>query len=455
MSDSQISETSLASGAPTDASDRSPSKRKRWRVGRRGLLAAAGVTLSCGGLYFSRRERINLALIGSGMRGQQHAAALNQLSFVDSPYGNVVAICDCDLPKAESLRKSYWPRASVIQRYQDVLDDRAVDAVIISTPDHTHAQIAIDAMRRGKSVYIEKPIALTIEEGFALRRAAEETGAVVQVGTQQRSHATFHLAWQLVNNGRLGEIKKVRVQLSEWPLPEAVVDESAAPAGLDWDAWLGPTPLVPYSDYRHKLWHFLADYSNGMINGWGSHHFDIALWVMQKQFEMPRRVDGHGEVERPAVGTGCPRSYAIDFDYGDGVSYELVSAPKDHGIFFEGDKGRIFVNRGKVTGGPVEALSSSPLPRDALRVKSSRLPGSRGVIAQRQHYTNFFDSILSRDTPVSDLPSAVCVNTALCLANNSIQLGRPIDFDARTLSSPGDDEANRLIQRSRRPGFGL
>jgi myo-inositol 2-dehydrogenase / D-chiro-inositol 1-dehydrogenase len=427
------------------------------RFSRRKMLALGGAMLAAGtGYYYAQRYGVNVALVGAGGRGDHHAAVLKWLRYGTDPYGKVLAICDVHLDKAKALRDAYWSGAQVCQDYREVLKNNDIQAVYVVTNNHWHAEIAIDAMKAGKAVYLEKPISLTIEEGFRLRDVAKQTGAVVQVGTQQRSHTPFHTAWELVRNGRLGKLQKIVVSLSTQPPPTGLDSEPAAPPqALDWDFWLGPTPTVPYCEYRYKGWGSMADYSGGMMTNWGSHHMDIALWVSGDDNSYPLVVDGTGTTPTLPVGTGVPSDFSVALQYASGIPYEIKTTPKDHGILFQGDAGKIFVNRARVSGKPVEDLAANPLPADAVRVGARKWPGPKQRLAEMQHSRDFIDCIRTGDTPIADINSAVCVHTALHLANLSIALNRPLHFDPQTLQIENDPEAAALTSRDRRPGFAI
>jgi myo-inositol 2-dehydrogenase/D-chiro-inositol 1-dehydrogenase len=443
---------SAASADPAEA----PSDTPR-RFSRRKFMAISGGVLAAGaGGYYAIRHHVNVGLVGVGNRGEYHAWLLKWLSYGGTPYGKVLAICDVDIDRAKAVRNAHWSSAEVFQDYRQLLKKDDIEAIYIATHDVWHAGIAIDAMRAGKAVYIEKPVSLTIEEGFRLRDVAEKTGAIVQVGTQQRSHTPFHRAWELVNNGRLGDLKKIVVSLSKVVPPSDLSTTSRQPpAPLDWNMWLGPTAEVPYCDYRHKAWHAIAEYSGGELTNWGSHHLDIALWASGNHHSYPSVVDGKGTMSNPPLGSGEPTEFLVSMVYPSGLTVELTTYSKDTGILFEGNRGRIFVNRARVSGKIVEELATNPLPPDARHVNCRTWPGSSQKLSEMQHYRDFFECIRTKDTPISDIKSSVCVITALHLAAHSIALGRPLSFDPDTMSIKNDPDATALISRERRRGFSI
>lgn len=446
--------TSSSEVPTTDTATAQPVTR---RLSRRRFIAAAGATAVAvsTAAYYSGRRSVKLGLIGAGGRGSYHAWLLKWLSYGGDPYGKVVAICDADTAKAESVRQSHWSSAQVYQDYRQLLARDDVEAVFVVTPDHWHAGIAIAAMQAGKAVYVEKPVTLTIEEGFRLREVAEQTGSIVQVGTQQRSHTPFHDAWALVNNGRIGQLKKATVLLGEQYIPSdsCTADSSKMPGTLDWNLWLGPTADVDYCQFRHLGWGYISDYTGGMITNWGSHHFDIALWTCGLHNTYPSVVDGKGTIPALPVEGRLPKDFDVSFQYPGNIAIEMRTSTESNGILFVGDKGRILVNRGGVSGKPVEELRANPLPADAVRPVVRRVPGPRQKLAEIQHYRDFFDCIATRNAPVSDVNSSVCVVTALHLANISIALGRPVHFDAGRRMITDDPLASAMASRPRRTPF--
>jgi predicted dehydrogenase len=447
--------TAIDATAPEDRADAKRVDRRRFS--RRKFLAIGGVAMAAGaGAYYAARRPINVGMIGVGPRGAHHARLLKWLSYVATPYGRVLAICDVDTDLANAARNAYWPNAQVSQDHRELLKNHDIEAVFVATHDLWHAEIAIDAMRAGKAVYLEKPISLSVEEAYRLRDVARETAAIVQVGTQQRSNTPFHAAWQLVNNGRLGALKRIRVTLAKPVLPTGLsIADAAPPASLDWNRWLGPAPLVPYCEFRHKGWWHLAEYAGGDLTNWGAHHLDSALWTAGLHNSFPTVVSGKGSMLKVPVGSAVPGEFTVTMEYPDGPLVELETSTENSGILFEGDRGRVFVNRARVSGKPVEALATDPLPADANQVACRRWPGPRQTTSELQHIRDFFDCILSKETPISDLGSSVCVHTALHLAGISIELDRPLRFDPGTMSIPDDSEATARTSRPRREGYTL
>ncbi len=315
--------------------------------------------------------------------------------------------------------------------------------------------MVIDACRAGKDVYCEKPLTLTIDEGKLLTRVVRETGRVVQVGSWQRSDQRFRLAVELVRKGRLGTLQRVDVVLGKnatgGPFPCRPI-----PKHFNWDLWQGQTPDTPYREERaHYTFRWWYEYSGGQMTDWGAHHLDIAQWGINS---LPVEIDGQAEFPVVTDGFNVAVNFGATYRYANGVTM-TVSDTGRSGIMFTGDRGRIFVNRGVVQGKPVEDLTNDPLPRESLDVydyDNLDRPERAGKLdAIINHMGNFFDCVQSRRTPISDVESQHRSATTCHLGNISMQLGRPLKWDAEREAFPDDNGANQLLSRQQRAGFEL
>ena len=229
--------------------------------------------------------------------------------------------------------------------------------VTIGTPDHWHTQMVIDACRAGKDVYCEKPLTLTIDEGKILCKVVKETGRVVQVGSWQRSDFRFRQAVEMVRQGRIGNLRKVDVVLGK-NVTGGPFETRKVPNGFNWNLWQGQTPLVRYVPERtHYSFRWWKEYSGGTMTDWGAHHIDIAQWAIN---DFPVEVEGISEWPNVEDGYNVPAKYNATFRYHNGIVMTVADRGRN-GIMFVGDKGRIFVNRGTLSGKPVEELTSRPL----------------------------------------------------------------------------------------------
>jgi predicted dehydrogenase len=368
--------------------------------------------------------------------------------------------------RAKDLVKGWTGHApEAFADYRDIIDNDKIDIVHISTPEHWHAKIAIEAMLAGKDVYCEKPMTLTIEEGQLMSKVCRTTGRIVQIGTQQRSSAQFIKAVAMIRDGRLGQLKHVTCAIGGAPTsPELPV--SAAPSHLDWNRWLGPVPAAKYHhlagaknepkswsrcQYEFRWWY---EYSGGKLTDWGAHHVDIATWGMGKTDTGPVSIDPQ-MVEHPVpFKNGYPTvdnqyntatKFQIRVDYADGVELTIRN-DGSNGILFEGTKGRIHVNRGRLVGKPVEELEANPLPEGALEaVYKNR--------SLTNHFANFFEAVAAREEPISDVHSHHRALTTCHLAGIAARLGRQIKWDPKAERVVGDQQAQSFISRTPRAGF--
>lgn len=400
-------------------------------------------------------------MIGAGVRASRLANVLRVASFLPL-YGQVVAIAEVNRPKAELLRDQECPGATVYDDYTQILARDDIDAVIIAVPDHWHAKIAIEATKTGKAIYCEKPLTLTIEEGQAVVRAVKETGATFLVGTQQRSDANFRLACELARNGRLGQIKRVVVNVMEKGLEGGPFAPQPIPAGLNWDAWLGPAPAAAYCPERYNNWNCWWDYSTGELVNWAVHELDIAQWGLGTELSGPVEIDGFAPQGLPDIPNGyeVPRMFRVAMTYSNGtqvllrsLSARMVKERRDRlGVRFEGTEGRVAVNRVGIYGAPAEAVATNPLPDDAIRLHSS-VPSKNRIVLQ--HLYHFLKCVTEGDSPVSDVESAHRTASLCQLAAISVRLERKLKWDPASERFPEDAEANVLLGRTARAPYTL
>ncbi len=420
-------------------------------------------------------ERPVVGCIGTSTRGRR----LIREHMTD--YADVAVICDLDSRHAAAGKQQFLDRAGkgakapdMEQEYRRVLERKDIDAVVIATMEHWHTKIAIEAMLAGKDVYCEKPLTLSVGEGRLIERAQQKTGRVFQVGTQQRSecNSMFLKAIAMVQGGRLGMIRKVTVAVGTAPSggPFPIV---APPKELDWDKWLGPCKATEYREGTTKGWVGLPDgrghgnyrwwyeYSCGKITDWGAHHVDIAQWAIGQNGlgQGPIRIEpilaDHPVPLKDGMPTD-PSRYNVATKFhvkavfpGDIELHIRDNAPElgfSNGIMFEGTKGRIFVNRGKLTGKPVEDLATSPLPDDAI----TKLYGGKKPV---WHMQNFVECVKSREAPISDVATHNCMLRTCILSTIAMRLGRPIAWDAKTQRIADDPIASQFLFREPRKGY--
>ena len=359
----------------------------------------------------------------------------------------VVAGCDVyDVKRArfEKRVKKYYAehgqkcKVDLYEDYQELLARPDIDAVVIATPDHQHAIIAIAACKAGKDVYLEKPMTLTIYEGQQLRKAVRKYSRILQIGSQQRSDAEFIHAANLCGEGELGKIGLIKVHVGGSPTPYTLPKQEV-PAGLNWDKWLGPLPETIYynSDLNPVItidpeqneqlwgaWRWYQETGNGYTADWGAHMFDIAQAAIG--------MDGSGPVE--FIPKGYEGTEYATMKYANGIVMTEQPYREDNanaqGIKFIGDKGWL-----KVARGYIECSDPSLLPKEEKKV------GKGEYEVSSPHMQNFIDCVRSRRNPIAPVEVGCSTNTLCCLQNIARELGRPVHWDPATLSFNGDREA--------------
>lgn len=426
----------------------------------------------------SKNDRFRLGLIGAGGMGTGNMKAA--ANWVD-----VVAIADVDSVRGETAKETMSKgKADVYKDYRKILDRKDIDVIHIATPDHWHTKPLIEAMLAGKDVYCEKPLTLTIDEGKLIRKVQKQTGRIVQVGTQQRS--TFNLfvkAMAMVHDGRLGKIKSITVAIGGGPTsPELPV--ATVPTELDWDRWLGPAPKTDFrkevvsqddekkkgarpktnGHYEFRWWY---EFSGGKLTDWGAHHVDIASWALQLNGQTDGPLSIGGEATHPvkykdgmAVQKDCYNTatkFHLKATYPGGTELIIRDSAQElgfpNGVLIEGDKGKIFVNRSKLTGAPVEALVDHPLPEGAIQKVYKGLPMEENE--RKAHWACFLNCVRSRKEPISDVHSHMKMLNVCHLAGISARLGRTLQWDAINEQIQGDEQANGMLTRPYRAGYAI
>jgi predicted dehydrogenase len=429
---------------------------ERFRMSRRRFLvttATAGV-LGTTGYWFSRQP-VRLALIGAGTQGNGLAQANGLAYWFGGLYGQIVAVCDVDRNRASATRNKHCPEADIYGDYRRVLERDDVRAVLIATPDHWHARIAIDAMKAGKAVYCEKPLDLTIAEGQLLVQTVRATGAVFLGGTQQRTAWKFRTACELVRNGRLGRLKKITVTLPRrWQAEfEGPFQNSPPPPELDWEQWLGQAPLVEYCPQRcHGSFRRWYEYSGGQMTDWGAHHMDIAHWAMGLGEDGPLTIEGQGQMPHVVNGFSTPIEFTVDMGYSNGVHLHVRTDPDydANGLLFEGEESSLFVNRERIEGRAYDEYRRHWLVRNPTRLHQSPTCRANTVT---HHLRHFYACICCGEQPVSDVVAMHRSATACHLANIALRLGRKLTWDAKHEQIIGDPEANAMQSRPQRAPF--
>jgi len=447
-------------------------------MNRRSFIRAAAGVLGCPALIPASAlgragrpapsERVTIGFIGYGTQGRYNAS-----NFLQDDRIQAIAVCDCNresnlygynsgLPggrdygtrtvNAHYANKTGSPAyhgcASFVD-YRELLDMPGLDAVMICTPDHWHAVMAIAAMRKGKHVYCQKPLSLSIAEGRAMANVAKATGVVFQTGSQQRSDTYFKMAVEFVRNNRLGRIHKVEIGLPKaWhkfygrTCALASFEPCAVPDGLDYELWTGPSPMRPYCSALQPLsWRSNYDFAGGVLTDWGAHHSDIVQWAFDKDHTGPTSIENIKAVEMPPADAvfNVAKGFSYDFVYADGPRV-TVSTDLEIGIRFYGENNKsLFVTRGSIKTDPAELI------REKIKDHEIR------VYTSRAHERNFTDCIYSGQPAIAPCEVGHRSNTIGALAVIGLRLGcSTIKWDPATEKVIGNDAASAMLSRPMR-----
>jgi predicted dehydrogenase len=420
------------------------------------LIAGAAPLILPSGLLAADKpnSKLGLGFIGAGTQGRILLRACLPRDDV-----KVLAVCDVDGTRRESAQKmvesSYaqemaggtYKGCTAYNDFREMLGRKDIDAVVIATPDHWHALVAIAAARAGKDIYCEKPMSHTIQEGRAMVQAVRAEKRILQVGSMQRSSSEFRAACELVRNGVLGKVGKVDVAIAGPAVPCDLPEEPAEP-GLDWNFWLGPAPLRPYNSalsprgiHKHyPNWRKYQEYGGGGVCDWGAHHFDIVQWAFG--------FDESGPVE--IIPPEDPKAqHGARLRYANGLE---VTHQRGNGITFYGDAGKLYVNRGKFTlwiGDEIKAkdldsyvnLLKEMLPANAVRLYRST-----------SHVGDWLTSIQTRKPPICDVETGHRTASVCTLVNLAYYHGKTIKWDPeKEQFANGTGEGKWLGREYRKP----
>ncbi len=400
----------------------------------------------------SANDRPVIGCIGLGGMGRGDMGAHRR-------FGDVVALCDVDTRQIANAKQRNDGKGDEYTDYRQVLDRNDIDVISCVTTDHWHTKICIEALEAGKHVFCQKPLTLTLEENQLIRRACDKhKDQVFFIGTQQRSDRNkFLRAVNMVQKGLLGDIRKITVGINGGSVggPFPKIDP---PAELDWNQWLGQAPKVDYIQQRcHGSFRWWYEYSGGKFTDWGAHHIDIALWALDRNGEGsgPVSFDGTDAHHPVPFKDGWPtvddcyntaNDYAIKCKFDDGIEM-VVDSRSDNGLLFEGSKGRIFVNRGKITGQPIdENWDDGQFGEEELTALYKGKP-------PEGHKDNFYRCIREGGLPVSDVYTHLKTMNSCHLCAISARLGREIQWDPKAEKIVGDDQAAAFFARKQRAGF--
>jgi len=414
-------------------------------------------------------NRLRVGQIGCGRIARGH----DMPDTLKSGLADIVALCDVDSKRLAEGRQwvEDWYRKSgasapevlLFAHYEDLLARADIDAVIISTPDHWHAEPAVAAAQAGKDIYLQKPMAMTIPESRLVRDVVQKTGRVLQIGSQQRSWEQFRRACELVRSGRVGRLTRVEIGL---PTDPTAPDdpEQPVPANLEYDRWLGPTPLVYYTEqrvhpregYDRPGWLRNESYCLGMITGWGSHHYDTAHWGMDMELSGPVKVEAKAEFPPNKI-WNVHGAYEIELTYPREIRVH-VSNRFPNGIRFIGDDGWIFVSRGDVAVTSTDPLTPGASLK-ALDASDPKLLDPVGVRVElyrsEDQHKNWLECVRSRKAPIAPATVGHSALAACFVSWVAMKLGRPLAWDSASERFVGDEQANAMLSRPERAPYGV
>jgi predicted dehydrogenase len=437
------------------------------RLSRRDVLKKSAA-LAAWGAAIPMLSRDRLALAGASPNDRPAIACigLGGMGVADArehaELGDIVAVCDVDRRRVETAGRDPTigrGKAGVYSDYRKILDRKDIDVVSISTVDHWHVKIAIEALQAGKHVFCQKPLTLTLEENQLIRNACKKyKDRVLTVGTQRRTHRDLFLrATNMVQKGLLGDIRTITVGLNGCPTG-GPFPKLAPPKELDWNMWLGQTPQVDYIEQRcHYNFRWWYEYSGGKFTDWGAHFIDIATWAIQQDQEGlgPIEIDGTDAKHPVPFRDGYPTvndcyntspSFAVKCKFPGRIEM-IATSHCDAGILFDGTKGRIFVNMGKITGKPIEENwdRGKYESADVVRLFKNK--------PFESHKQNFYRCIREGGLPISDVFSHVQTMNTCHLCAIAARLGRVIHWDPTAEKITDDDKAAGFFARARRQGF--
>lgn len=419
------------------------------------IIGAAGLSLLPA--YACKRKEVETIRLGFIGLGRQANYLVDSFLKLD-PGVRVVAGADVYAVKRERfLKKSldYYNSidedipVTAYENYRDLLARQDIDAVIIASPDHWHARMAIDACEAGKDIYLEKPLTLTIKEGQELVKAVRQNNIILAVGSQQRSDPNFQHAVKLVQDGKLGKIEKVEVFLGEerpHPVPYDM-PEQPLPDGLNWEKWIGPAPFVHYNEVLNPpisldppqdeqfwgAWRWYRELGGGLMTDWGAHMMDIAQWGLGLDRSGPVKVIP-GDYE--------DQKY-LTYIYANGIPLQHVDFNNgQQGVKFYGENAWIEVGRGHFVASD-ESLY--------MVVEDSDVPYE----GRAAHHMNFVECLRTREEPAANVEIGHAICTACTLGNIAAELNRPVEWDPDTQTFVNDDEASAFLHRNYEHGYTL
>jgi len=397
-------------------------------------------------------QRITLGFIGTG----DHGINRNVRGFLNQPDAQVLAVCDVDAARredakkiveqhyADAMAKGIYKGCGSYNDFREIIGRKDVDAVMVSTPDHWHVIPSIAAVKAGKDVICEKPLSLTVAEGRALADAVKQHNRISQTASENRSMHPFHRMCELVRNGRLGKLLRIKVDL---PSGHAVIPASQQvgppPPGFDYNLWLGQAPEAPYCPARcHWNFRWILDYSGGMLTDWGAHLIDIAQWGNDTELTGPVEVQGTADFPKSGLYNTATK-FDIRCKYANGVELNIVS--RSPAIRFEGTEGWI-----------ASASWGAPLQSSPKSILDSVIkPDEVHLYTAPDEHRNFLDCVKSRKPCYAPAEIGHRTITIAHVGHIAVRLGRRLQWNPAKERFVGDPAADKMLSRPMRAPWTL
>ena len=415
---------------------------------KRSSLATAAVATGFPAPLFASDKKLKIGLIGSGWYGMVIAKAALDAGGVE-----VIAVADVDsqhltdsLNELASLQGS---RPRGFSDYRELLEISGLEAVLIGTVTHWHALQFIAACQKGLPVYCEKPLAYDIEEGKAMVEAAREAGNIVQIGFQRRQNKAFSRAKELIADGKIGKVHQIEAQIHYNPTIADTTPQEP-PASLDWGAWCGPAPLLPYSPSKgHMSWRFERAYGNGHLVDWGIHNIDITRTIMG--YDMPTTIEAEGGIYALQGKTNTPDTLRATMLFG-GVpliwQHRLwgtgeIDPQYNNGIFFHGDKGTLFAADNRL----VLKMAGRDSRQEVMEIPSPRM--------QEEHVAEFIRAVRTGNGELISCTNddAFRSTATVQLAMIAYETGSRVQWDGERQTITGNEAAAAMLARPYREGY--
>jgi hypothetical protein len=400
-----------------------------------------------GSRYLAPSDIISLGFIGTGKQGRGLTS-----SFLNTNEVRIAALSEVYQAKAQltldrikmqfekNTQLGAFSEIPVYQDFRELLIRKDIDGVVIATPDHWHAAIAVRAAEAGKDIYCEKPLSLTVREGRAMVNAARKYKKVFQTGSMQRSWPEFRQTAELIRNGYIGEVKTIKVNVGAPPIVYNLAEEKI-PEGLDWGKWLGPNESVvfnselapPISKDVFPNWRLFREFGGGMVTDWGAHMFDIVQWSLG--------MDDSGPVE--VLAPDGKEIKFLTYKYENGITMTHEKWEWNNAIHFVGTEGEIKVQRKKIETTPT-SLKDKVIGETEKHVYKSE-----------NHYKDFLDAMRNRSKPICDVEVGHRTASVCNIGNIAYRLNRSLKWNPKKEIFIDDKEANALLGRTMNKEWGI